>query len=223
MILMPGCSGTRSSSDYSTDGTNILYKGKVLFLTEYDGVTGKYEAENDPYKITYQVCSAPEMKDCPDNRQGVHEDDLSKFKKATYFTAYIDTLSVMYIGLKDGGNKEAIMNTSSKDTATLEAVRESAYNTLEALTFKPLESTTFMDKVIVKSNGGNLVLRKDSVIIPGILAVSKGKKEQAQQQVTVGTVTVMLYESQGFKFYQYGDCVVKIANSAAIENYIEFK
>jgi hypothetical protein len=223
--VLTGCSGS-DVLEVSTDGTNIYLNGEIAnHLSEYDGYTGKYDSDTDPYQITYQICSAEEMKDCPDNRQGVHEDDLSEYKNSTYFDAYLSTLSVMYIPLKGDvtGNKEAIIETSDKAVATLDAVRPDAYETLSMLDFAGLTTATFADKVVVNSNGSTLIVRKNGIVIPGTLVVSNGVKEGANTQKEVGGVTVMLYESNDYNFYQYGNYVVKIVKSANVEDYIQFK
>jgi hypothetical protein len=225
VVALTGCSGS-DVLEVSSDGTNIYLNGEVAnHLSEYDGYTGKYESDTDPYHITYQICSAEEMKDCPDNRQGVHEDDLSEYKDSTYFDAYLSTLSVMYVPLKGDvtGNKEAIIETSDKAVATLEAVRPDAYENLNKLDFAGLTTATFADKAVVNSNGGTLIVRQNGIVIPGTLVVSKGVKEGANTQEEVGGITVMKYESNNYNFYQYGDCVVKIVKSANISDYVQFK
>lgn len=189
-------------------------------MTSFDGTEGKYAKDGDQIVLAYRT-GITTVRDDPENRQGVHEADLSKYKDSQYFNAYVDTFSVMY--LKDGeALKQVTITTQEKELVPLETARPEAYNTLKALKFGPIETATFGGSIEIKGNGSNLIVRNTDITIPGVLSVFKGTRE-VTQQVDIGGVTVMKYETNNFDFYQYGDNLIKAAKGTAIENYITLK
>lgn len=190
-------------------------------LTEFDGTVGSYLVDGDPMQVSYKTCVS-EVRDCPENRQGVHEADLSDFKKASYFDAYINSFSCMHAPLGDGTTREAVMSTSDKKLKPLENDRAAVYDTMMGLKFGPITSATFADCIEINSNGKGMIVRNTNITIPGVLAVAKGTKE-CTQQVDIGGVTVMKYESNSFDFYQYGDNLIKVAKNVNVEEYITLK
>lgn len=214
-----GCSNNK---DWITsDGTNIYINGKSTLLTEFNGIEGLYDIEGDPINVSYKTCVS-EIRDCPENRQGVHEDDLSKYKKAKYFDAYINTFSVMHLPLEEDTTKECTIETQDKDIKPLDSVRDQAYETLNNLKFQNIDSSIFDNKVKINGQGQSLIVRNTDITIPGLLSVMKGTKE-CNQQVEVNGVTLMKYESNNFDFYQYGDILIKSVKGTDISQYIEFK
>lgn len=190
-------------------------------LTSFDGETGLYSKDGDPVTLTFHSCVSA-IRDCPNNRQGVHEGDMSDYKKAQYFEAYIDSYSVMHAPLGEGTAKEAIISTADKALKPLAVIRPMAYNTLMGLKFGIITTAVFADTVIVSGNGNNLIVRDTDITIPGILSVMKGTKN-CTQQVNIGEVTVMKYESNNFDFYQYGDNLIKASKGTDVSQYITLK
>lgn len=171
--------------------------------------------------ITYRS-GITSVRDDPENRQGVHESDLSSYKDSNYFDAYVDTFSVMYIKEKEGTFRQAVFNTKDKDSRSLESVRGESYNTLKELKFGQIETATFAGSIVVKSNGSTITVRSTDITIPGVLKVYKGTKE-VTQQVNIGDITVMKFEGTNFDFYQYGDNLIKATKGTVIEDYITLK
>lgn len=190
-------------------------------LTSFDGTDGTYEIEDDPVVLMYKRCVV-HIRDCPENRQGVHEGDLSIYKKSKYFDAFINTFSVMHLPLDETSTKEVTISTRAKDTKSLDSVRESAYNTLNAIKFEPIKIATFDNVIVVNGNGNNLIVRNTDITIPGVLTVFKGTRD-VTQQVEINGVTCNLYESNSFNFYQYGNNLIKIGKSFNVEDYITLK
>lgn len=213
-----GCSGGASSKIIKSDGNGIYLKNSKLYLTEYDGIVGSYRKEGDPIIVTYGKC-IKEIRDCPENRQAVHEADLSSYKKAEYFDAYINTFSVMHIPFEEETTIESTIETSDKEMKPLDTVRGDVYTTMTHLEFKPIETAIFNDCIIVKGNGLHLVVRDTDITIPSVLTVFKGSRE-CTQQVEIGEITCMKYESNNFNFYQYGDSIIKISKDYNVEDYI---
>lgn len=221
MLSTVGCSLGGSSSWISSDGTNIYVNGKQAMLTEFDGITGTYKVDGDPMQVKYTTC-VEQIRDCPENRQGVHEADLSTYKKANYFDAYIDSFSCMHIPLEEGKTIEATMSTQDKEMKPLDSVRSNVYDTMSNLKFENIEQATFADCIEIRGNGNNLTVRNTDITIPGILSVMKGTKD-CTQQVDIAGVTVMKYESNNFDFYQYGDNLIKSVKGTNIEDYVTLK
>lgn len=218
---MVGCSNGDSDSWISSDGTSIYIDGKAVLLTSFDGTRGAYDKEGDPASVTYGTC-VTEVRDCPQNRQGVHEGDLSTYKKSQYFDAYINSFSVMHIPLNDTQTKEITINTTDSTSRSLESVRPSAYDTVMALKFEPLTSATFGSDVVVNANGSPMTVEATCIKIPGVLAVSVGTKD-CTQQVEINGVTCMKYESNNYDFYQYGTSIIKVKKGVDVNSYITLK
>lgn len=222
MILsIAGCSKEDSSKWITSDGTNIYIAGDKTYMTKFDGVSGIYEIEGDPIIVKYNKC-VEHVRDCPENRQGVHEADLSQYKKVGYFDAYINTFSVMHTVAEEGTTKEANISTKDKELKSLDSVRPEVYNTLMNIKFEPILTSTFNNNIIIDGKGSSLVVRSTDITVPGVLSVFKGTKE-CTQQVEIGDITVMKYESNNFNFYQYGDSLIKISKEYNVEDYITLK
>ena len=216
-----GCYKEDSSDWISSDGTFIYINNNKVMLTSFDGTNGIYEVEGDPITLIYKKCVA-HIRDCPENRQDVHEADLSTYKKSSYFDAFINTFSVMHIPLDDISSKEVTISTKDKDIKSLESVRSDAYNTLNEIKFEPIKSATFNEVVTINGNGNNLIVRNTNITIPGILTVFKGTRD-VTQQVEINGVTCSLYQSNNFNFYQYGENLIKIGKDFNVEEYITLK
>lgn len=221
ILSTAGCSSKGKADYIKSDGANIYINNKLTYLTEYNGITGTYNIEDDPVVVVYKYCTE-HIRDCPENRQGVHEGDLSSYKKAEYFDAYINTFSVMHVPTDEPKSKEVTISTQNKDLKPLDNIRPEAYNTLQLLDFEPIKVATFGDVVEIRGNNNNLIVRDTNITIPGILSVTKGTKE-VTQQVEIGEIAVMKYESNNFNFYQYGDNLIKISKDYNVEDYITLK
>lgn len=197
-----------------------MINGKPAYMTSFDGNEGAYSVDGDPIILAYRT-GITSVRDDPENRQGVHEADLSTYKDSSYFDAFVNTFSVMY--LKQGeGFSQVTISTQDKEAKPIETARAEAYNTLKGIKFGAIETATFDGKITVKGNGSNIIVRNTDITIPGVLTVFKGTRD-ATQQVEIGGITVMKYESNAFDFYQYGDNLIKAAKGTVIEEYIEFK
>lgn len=187
-------------------------------MTSFNGVEGSYSVEGDPVTLTYKT-GITSVKDDPENRQGVYEGDLSEYKDSSYFDAYVDTFSVVYLKNSDTTLNQVIISTKDKESKPIAVARVEAYNTLKSLHFGSLESAKFGKSITVKGNGSSITVRNTSISIPGVLSVSKGSKGVTQQS-EIGGIAVMKYEGTNYDFYQYGDNLIKAAKGIAIENYI---
>lgn len=219
-VFMVGCSNG-DSTWISSDGNAIYIDGKEAMITEFDGDKGSFEKEGSSYKITYKTC-VDAIRECPENRQGVHEADLSSYKKANYFDAYIDSYSCMHTPLdaKLGTTVEAAYTTTDKSMAPISVVREDVYKTMTGLKFGPISSAIFDGCIKVKAENHSIIVRSTDITIPGVLSVGKGTKDFTQQ-VEINGVTCMKYSSNNFDFYQYNGNIIKATKGTDINNYIE--
>lgn len=211
---MAGCS---KGAWITSDGTNVYIDGDVAVLTEFDGTSGKYQTDTSEYKVFYSKC-VPEIRDCPSNRQGVHEADLSTYKKSNYFIAYMGSMEVMHIPYGDEVSIEASIESSDGQAFPADNMREDVYKTISGLKFGPITETVFNNAVKVSCPTG-VIVRATDITIPGVLSVGLGQKE-CTQQVQIGEITCMKYESTNYDFYQYGSNLIKAVKGTDISQYI---
>lgn len=214
---MAGC--CKGSDSIVVDANSVTINGDIAKVSQYTGYDAVY---NDGiYNISYNNC-VEEIRECPSNRQGVHEDDMSEYKKCKYFDAFQSTYRVIHMPTNDGITPHAEISTGDKETHPIEPIMEEVYNTLKNMTFDTLTNATYVsgeNKVRVHAEEGGIVVRPGQIVISGILAVGTGTKD-VSQQIDVGDVTVKYYESESYKYYQYGDILIKMAKAYDIEQYI---
>lgn len=191
-----------------------------MYLTYYDGNTGEYNVDGDPAMINYMTCVS-ELRDCPRNRQGVHEADMDTYKNANYFTAYIGTYCVMHETLDEeaGTTKEAEMTTIDPDSKPFDIFRNDVYDTLDLLTFQPVTKASFCNCITVETTDYSIVVRNTGISIPNLLIVGKGTYE-CTQQVDIGEFSVMKGSSEQYDYYQYSDNLIKAVKGTDITQYI---
>lgn len=209
-----------------SDGVNIYINNKVAKITEFDGTTGKYQSEFDPYLYaTYGVCT-PEWKDCPNNRLNVHKDDVYKLDDSEYFIVYMGSNAVIHAPFKGTKEenavqvREAVVTSNDTKVVKVESVVKDFNDTLVGLRYGLIEDTVFDDAVEITGNGEIITVRDDSISVGSILAVGKGSKE-CTQQADIGGVTVMKYETANYEFYQYGDNIIKVKKGINVEDYVK--
>lgn len=221
ILSTAGCSGKGSSNWISSDGTNILINGEPAFIDEFDGHTGRYGSDGSKtISVIYGTCDL-EFRNCKNNPLEVYEDDLTKFKKATYFMGYMDSYSVMHMPNDETSTKEAIISTSDSSSVPINSSLERIYNTLSGLKYGDIHQAAFTDRVNVTTTAEPIKVKKDSVVIPGVLAITKGNKN-CTQQVEISGVTVMKYESTNYDFYQLDDILIKASKGIDVSQYITF-
>lgn len=213
---MVACS-SGGSSWISSDGTSIYIDGEPVMLTEFNGVTGSYIGEG--ISASYKIC-APSIRDCLENRENVREDDQDSYKKSKYFKSFLDSQICMHIPLEKGvSSKEAVATTEDSLSKPLDSIMDSLYKTLNNIKFESITTSVFDGSVEVRSSSIGIIVRNTDITIPGILTVGKGTKD-CTQQVNIGDITCMKYESNNYDFYQYGDNLIKAAKGTPIEEYI---
>lgn len=216
---MAGCSGGRLA-DINSDGSSISIKGKQVMLTEYDGNEGSYTVDGVDILAEFKKCDI-EFRNCKENRQGVHEDDLTSYKKGRYYTAYIDTFRSIHMGLNDQNTKECIYQTKNRDTCPLDSYTDQMYTTLASLKFEPITKASFDNCILVTApeGGSSITVRSTGITIPGVLVVGKGTYD-CTQQVDIGDVTVMKGIGNNYDYYQYNDILIKAVKGTDISSYI---
>lgn len=217
-LSMTGCS---SSSKFSSDGTSIYINGEKALLSTYDGTTGQYESEDGNYLVDYSKC-VEAIRDCPQNKQSIHEDDVSKYKKSTYFMMFMDSYCVMNYPLSNEKDyvSEAVINSIDAKSNPIDTIRDSVYDTMINLTYEPIYEATFANAIKVKSEDVSIILRNTGITIPNVLTVGKGEKD-CTQQVDINGVTVLKLESNNYDYYQYGDNLIKCKKGLEVGDYIE--
>lgn len=221
MSLTLGCSKKDSANWISTDGVQIYIDGEPMMLTYFDGDTGEYKVEGDLLSADFSECVIA-LRDCPENREGVHEGDVSIYKNANYFVAFINSFMVMHMDNTEDTTKELTATTKDVSARPLELAKPELYTTLNALKFDPIKAATFDNTIVVKSEERPIIVRNTSITIPSVLTVFKGTRE-CTQQVDIGGVTVMKYESNNYDFYQYGSNLIKATKGTDVSQYVTLK
>ncbi len=150
---------------------------------------------------------------------------MTKFKKATYFDAYIYTNSVMHYKVEEKDNLysvEAVIETRDKSKYPLDNVREDVYNVITNLKFEDIKVSCFDDCIVINGNDNKITVREDCILIPEVLTVFKGNKE-CTQQVDINGITCMKYESNNYNFYVYNGNVIKISKNYNVNDFIQLK
>lgn len=218
MLNTAACSAG-ASSWIESDGTNIYIKGDRALLTYFDGMRGEYAVDNSLVSARYKKCEVA-FRDCPENREKIHEADLSSYKDADYFDAYLGSYSCMHLPLKgDNVYCEGVIHSIRSSEAPIEPFREDVYKTMTKLKFEPITKAVFSDAIEVKSPDVGIIVRNTDITIPGVLTVGKGTKD-CTQQVDIGEITCMKYSSNNYDFYQYGDNLIKIKKGIDPAQYV---
>lgn len=215
-FMLVGCS--KKSGLYTIDN-QIINDGVEVGVTEHVGeiATSKYGADN--VEVTYELESSVE--DCINNPLGILIEDMSEFKKGTYFTMFQGTEVVLHVPTKGGVIccHGILPNSDNPDTMGLMG---HMYGNAEKL--KLHKYTEFgMDNIFtITAEGMNVKVRQGQIVIPSFMIIAKGDKT-CSGVANIGDVQVGFVTEGSYDYYKYNEYVIKINTGADINQYVKIK
>lgn len=215
-FMLVGCS--KKSGLYTIDN-KVINDGVEVAVSEHVGeiATSIYGADN--VEVTYELEES--IEDCINNPLGILEEDMSEFKKGTYFTMFQGTEVVLHVPAKSGiiCCHATLPNSDNPDTMGLIG---HMYGIAENL--KLHKYTEFgMDNIFtITAEGMNVKVRPGQVVIPSFMIIAKGEKT-CDNVANIGDVQVGFTTEGSYDYYKYSDYIIKINTGADINQYVKIK
>lgn len=214
--------GCGASKNVSSTGGAICFGNEQSGLTEWSG----YEAHHkltDTIDIYYYMCEG-KFEDCPHNAAGVLEENLTKFKKAKYYTLYLQTNIYMYYPCK-GGYIEAYVDIGTDSLYTVASIVEIMYKDMSVMSLSnSVKSVSFEGKVELNTADWDFKVRKNEIIIPDLLRIRKddGTKKMTGSTM-LGEISVSTLHTDNYDYYKYGEYLIQAVTGTDVSGLITLK
>lgn len=209
-IVLCSLTSCKSNKTGSVKNGAIVFGSIVTNLTEWTGEEAFYE-DGDKLKIRYYLCNN-NIEDCVHNTAGVLKENMTKHKKAFYYTLYLQTYVYMYYPVKGGYIEgEAIIEEDSG--YSISQVVEMMYTSMGVIQLSDsVKSVTFNEKVTLNTEAWGFKARPEELIIPSLIRVQEDDGKITMSTTTqINGVTVGKTSTEKYDYYKHDNILIQVA------------
>lgn len=220
-MLTVGCSSKPVTIKLTDAG---IFKGsKPVPVSEYKGYKASYS--NSIYTIDFVECL--DIESCPSDTVGMFIENMDKYKKAYYYSQYLNTQLIMHVPMGDT-YVEAHLKLVDDEAPIYEAKTfyKEVYEIASELDLTmQVGFIDYNDQLLVNVEGQDFRVNatNNEVVIPSLLKVSQGTMPKGAKSVTIGTTALMKSSSSKYDYYGLGSTVIMVPTGYSVENFITFK
>lgn len=219
MLVCYLASCSKKSEEISVSNGSIIYGDNVLDLDELSVDTAKQTLQGVG-EIEYYTCTTTDH--CPHNTSNIYEEDMSEYKGCKYYSIYLDT--EIYVYVPDGKDNYIEAKAVLDPNVSMEVldVVKLIYNQAKLFHLTETKSSIDFEGILkFKPNGYAYKVRRNEIIIPDLLRISKDNSKKPETSVQVGKLTFGKTSNSRFDYYVGYGVTVQVVSGTDIEPFIE--
>lgn len=215
MLSLAGCSNSKLS--WSNEG--FASNGTVLSIDEY--ADGQVNATINANVYVFKPCDS--IIYCKSNTLGVLEENMTKFKKAKYYSAHMGSQYYMHYPVGDGFI-EGICYVYN-NAVGVEVIVDTLYKYCENLVLsEDVKEIPVGDKITLLVEDRTYKIRNDEILIPGTIKISADDGSKIMDSIVqVGKKDVAKTTVGNYDYYQYEGYIIQAIAGLDLSTYVKLK
>lgn len=221
-----GCSSTVGPHDPVTvtwENGVIKYGSTTLSVDSWNGRQAVATTATGS-TVTMQMEEVKDLGWLEWNTQGIEEMSMNDYKKAKWYSEYLDTkITVAYpiiAGECYAAGWAAVTGNVNADVAVV-------YDMLSSIPWTDGGITVDFGEFTLSEPYSEVNVRPDAVVVTGIVKVSQGANDKCTNPYIVtgskGEYTLYMYSDSKYSYYSYNGFLIQMGLGLSLEDYIHFK